>query len=199
VQRKTKQGLESHVGINYLAHYLLTRLLLPKLVQAAKTSKAKSRIVNVSSMGYAWVQEAKFQEAFYGTNEGYETNLFYGYSKLFQIYDAVTLNAGEHGEHVLAMSLHPGLVKTEIARELSKNETEEIFSDPNTKTPEEGAKSAVLCATASLEALGVAPGKVLYFYDEEGGEMKVMKLARNLEKAKELAIWSEQAIQQAKL
>lgn len=44
----TADGYESHFATNYLGHFLLTHLLLPKLKAAGKEGK-NARIVNVSS------------------------------------------------------------------------------------------------------------------------------------------------------
>lgn len=46
--KKTEDGFESQLAVNYLGHFLLTHLLLPQL-KAAGTEGCKSRVVNVSS------------------------------------------------------------------------------------------------------------------------------------------------------
>lgn len=46
--KKTEDGFESHLAVNYLGHFLLTHLLLPQL-KAAGTDSSKARVVNVSS------------------------------------------------------------------------------------------------------------------------------------------------------
>lgn len=46
----TKDGFESVFAINYLGHFLLTHLLMPRLI-AAGTNGQSARIVNVSSAG----------------------------------------------------------------------------------------------------------------------------------------------------
>ena len=48
----TKDGFESVFAINYLGHFLLTHLLMPRLIAAGTSDKA-ARIVNVSSSGQA--------------------------------------------------------------------------------------------------------------------------------------------------
>lgn len=46
--RLTADGYESHFAINYLGHFMLTHLLLPKLRAAGQPGR-NARIVNVSS------------------------------------------------------------------------------------------------------------------------------------------------------
>ena len=48
----TKDGFESQFAVNYLGHFLLTHLLMPRLMAAGTDNKA-ARIVNVSSSGQA--------------------------------------------------------------------------------------------------------------------------------------------------
>ena len=45
---KTVDGIESQFGTNYIGHFLLTNLIMPKILAAGPGS----RIVNVSSVGY---------------------------------------------------------------------------------------------------------------------------------------------------
>ena len=44
----TKDGIEMQLGSNHIGHFLLTNLLMPKLLAAG----SGARIVNVSSFGY---------------------------------------------------------------------------------------------------------------------------------------------------
>lgn len=46
--KRTVDGFESQLAINYLGHFLLTHLLLPVL-KAAGSINQRARIVNVSS------------------------------------------------------------------------------------------------------------------------------------------------------
>lgn len=47
-QSRTVDGFEEHFGVNYLGHFLLTRLLLDTLVRSGRASRS-ARVVTVSS------------------------------------------------------------------------------------------------------------------------------------------------------
>ena len=44
----TSEGIELQFGVNHIGHFLLTSLLLPKILAASKGA----RVINVSSFGY---------------------------------------------------------------------------------------------------------------------------------------------------
>ena len=46
--KKSKDGIEMQFAANHIGHFLLTNLLMPKILAAGKGA----RIVNVSSFGY---------------------------------------------------------------------------------------------------------------------------------------------------
>lgn len=48
----TKDGFESHFQVNYLSHFLLTNLLLPRMISTAKNTNLTGKIVNVSSCAH---------------------------------------------------------------------------------------------------------------------------------------------------
>lgn len=47
-QSRTVDGFEEHFGVNYLGHFLLTRLLLDTLVRSGRAGRS-ARVVTVSS------------------------------------------------------------------------------------------------------------------------------------------------------
>lgn len=49
----TKEGYESHFGINYVGHALLIKLLMPIVLRTAEVSSRRPRVVVVSSEGWA--------------------------------------------------------------------------------------------------------------------------------------------------
>jgi NAD(P)-dependent dehydrogenase (short-subunit alcohol dehydrogenase family) len=91
-------GYELRFQVNYLAHYLLTRLLLPVLERSAP-----ARIVNVSSAGQAPID---FDDVM--LERRYEGYLAYCRSKLAQIMFTVDLAEELVDRDVTANALHPG-------------------------------------------------------------------------------------------
>jgi NAD(P)-dependent dehydrogenase (short-subunit alcohol dehydrogenase family) len=91
-------GYELRFQVNYLAHYLLTRLLLPLLERSAP-----ARIVNVSSAGQAPID---FDDVM--LERHYEGYLAYCRSKLAQIMFTVDLADELVDRGVTANALHPG-------------------------------------------------------------------------------------------
>lgn len=91
-------GYELRFQVNYLAHYLLTRLLLPVLERSAP-----ARIVNVSSAGQAPID---FDDVM--LERRYEGYLAYCRSKLAQIMSTIDLADELAGRGVTVNALHPG-------------------------------------------------------------------------------------------
>ncbi|MEG3594500.1 MAG: SDR family NAD(P)-dependent oxidoreductase [Chloroflexota bacterium] len=106
---KDKIGIEKTFSVNYLGHYLLTRLLLPNLMNAPK-----SIIVNVTSVAY--------KSGSLNLDELRSPNITakdaYTRSKLAQVLFTQTLAKKLNGSTVSVNCLHPGLIGTNL---LSKN------------------------------------------------------------------------------
>lgn len=48
--KKTEDGFEAQMAVNYLGHFLLSHLLFPLLIEGSRNNEGKNvRIVNVSS------------------------------------------------------------------------------------------------------------------------------------------------------
>ncbi|WJZ82063.1 hypothetical protein VitviT2T_001855 [Vitis vinifera] len=50
----SEDGIEMTFATNYLGHFLLTKLLLNKMIETAKKTGVQGRIVNVSSTIHSW-------------------------------------------------------------------------------------------------------------------------------------------------
>lgn len=114
---ETKQGFEIQFQTNFLAHFLLTRLLLPTILSTAKSSpRGTVRIVNVSSDGHSKLAPKEgiiFEDRCRAKEVSPWTR--YGMSKLANILHTKEL-AKRYGRTggVLAICLHPGTVKTYV-------------------------------------------------------------------------------------
>lgn len=148
---KTKDGFESHFGTNHLGHFLLTNLLLNKLISA------KGRIVAVSSQLYTGgkipFEDLDFVKMPYSRRQAYSN------SKLANILFINELNNKVKGTGVDVFSVSPGLVRTDAGRHFKGLEQAiwgvELFLFG--KTPAQGAQTLVMAAVSpSLAGKGGA-------------------------------------------
>ena len=102
----TEDGFEKTIGTNYLGPYLLTRLLLPLLLQTPA-----SRIVNVGSAAHF---SGQLDLNNLNKNRGFFGFPAYASSKLALVFFTQELAARLHGKNVTANSIHPGHVTTNI-------------------------------------------------------------------------------------
>ncbi|CAH8654634.1 unnamed protein product [Schistosoma intercalatum] len=109
----TEDGFEMTMGVNYFGPFLLTELLLPLLKNAAP-----SRIINVSSALHKDGRILKPDLQY--SKENYNAMKAYSVSKLANVIHTIELNERLKDSGVVAVSLHPGTVKTEVLRDLRK-------------------------------------------------------------------------------
>lgn len=96
-RKLSADGHEMHFAVNYLSGFLLTRLLLPRIV-----SSSPSRIVNVSSGAQTPIQ---FDDVM--LERGYSDSRGYAQSKLAQVMFTIDLAAELAGKSVTVTALHP--------------------------------------------------------------------------------------------
>ncbi len=109
-RKMSPDGHEMHFAINYLAHYLLTKELLP-LVGAS----APARIINVSSGSQAPID---FEDPMMA--RGYNGGRGYAQSKLAQIMMTIDMAPALERQGVTTYSLHPATtMATTMARALN--------------------------------------------------------------------------------
>lgn len=108
---ETVQGHELVFGTNHLGHFLLTDLLLDQL-----RASGAGRIVNVASFGHA-AAVGGIQWWDIDRHARFDEWRVYGDSKLANILHAEALARRLEGTGVVANSLHPGSVRTSLARD----------------------------------------------------------------------------------
>ncbi|MGH7622863.1 MAG: SDR family oxidoreductase, partial [Gemmatimonadaceae bacterium] len=140
-------GFEKTFAVNHLAHFLLTRELMPLL-----RAGAPSRIVNVASAAEAH-GPMKFDDL--QSERNYRGFTAYGMSKLANVLFTYELAARLEGTRVTANCLHPGTVATDLLRQIPRW----LFAllSPFMVTPEKGAETVVYLA-ASPQVEGVSGG-----------------------------------------
>ncbi|XP_063709711.1 dehydrogenase/reductase SDR family member on chromosome X [Culicoides brevitarsis] len=141
--KRTEDGFESQLAVNYLGHFLLTHLLLPQL-KAAGTEKCCARIVNVSSCVYQ-LGEIKWSDI--NSEKSYYPADAYSQSKLAQMFFSRHLEAKlkESGAHVHSYAVHPGVVNTDLFN-ITGMSAIPWFRAFFFKTPEQGSRTVVYAA-----------------------------------------------------
>lgn len=136
----TKQGYELTFGVNHLGHFLLTQLLLPKLL-----SQPGSRVVNVSSKAHYDASGIDFGEL-RRPGKGFGALHAYSVSKLANVLHAKSLAARYAGQGLHAYSLHPGVVASDVWRQVPQ--PFRWLLRRRMISNEEGAKTTLYCATS---------------------------------------------------
>lgn len=173
----TKDGYEIQVGTNHIGHALFTQLLMPKVLVAATTPGADTRIVVVSSRASLSpglskgipLDELKTDMANAGMLKKY------AYSKLANAYFAQSLALQYPSVTVTAP--HPGVVFTEIWGKVTAvpSFVSNILSSivrTFALTAEQGAQNSLWCAFGA----GVESGK---YYEPIGKEVANAGIHKN--------------------
>jgi NAD(P)-dependent dehydrogenase (short-subunit alcohol dehydrogenase family) len=152
-REETVDGYEKVFAVNHLAPYLLTRLLLDRVV-----ASAPARIINVASDAHTF---GAMEPDDYMSSGRYRPLKVYGRSKLANILFTVELAVRLEGTGVTANCLHPGFVSTGLARD---NKLGVLFMKvarlfPGVKGPSDGASTTVFLASQDVQESGA------YFVD----------------------------------
>ncbi|KAK0713231.1 short-chain dehydrogenase/reductase [Lasiosphaeria miniovina] len=152
----TADGYEDQFGTNHMGHALLTKLLTPLLLQtAATTPNPDVRVVVVSSDGHAMAPPPGILFDSLKSTQAAELNTVarYGQSKLANILFARELARRFPGQ-LRAAAVHPGLVSTNLAHNLSARYLAirllvlPVANALLTVSTETGARSQLWAATA---------------------------------------------------
>ena len=134
----TKEGIETQFAVNYIAPFLLSRLLLDLLKKSSP-----SRIVNTSSVAHT--SGNLNVDDFQGLNGKYAFRGMRTYcnSKLALTIDTVELAKELEGTGVTCNAVHPGGVNTNIARDFIPKFMQPLKAYMLRLSPKEGANPII--------------------------------------------------------
>ncbi|KAI4315562.1 hypothetical protein L6164_028358 [Bauhinia variegata] len=188
----SKDGFEMTFATNYLGHFLLTKLLLKKMVETAKESRIQGRIVNVSSSIHGWFSGdvIPYLDLITRNKSQYDATRAYALSKLANVLHTkhLALLLQQTQADVTVNCVHPGIVRTRLTREREGLLTDLVFflGSKLLKTIPQAA--ATTCYVATHPRLLNVSGK--YFAD--CNEASNSKLGSNSTQAARL--WSASQI-----
>ncbi|MFT3923800.1 MAG: SDR family NAD(P)-dependent oxidoreductase [Myxococcales bacterium] len=141
VRGRTSSGFESAFGVNHVGHFLLTRLLLDRLL-----ASAPARIVNVGSRAHRRVQGIDFARVTEPTRS--LTGIHeYNVSKLANLLFSAELGRRLAGTGVHTYALHPGVVDTPFWRAVPAV-VRPLLKLRGMISPEAGARTLLHCVGA---------------------------------------------------
>jgi retinol dehydrogenase-14 len=157
-REETVDGFEKVFAVNHLAPYLLTRLLLDRIV-----GSAPARIVNVSSDAHTF---GELDPDDYMSTRSYKPLKVYGRSKLANILFTVELAQRLEGAGVTVNCVHPGFVSTSLGRDNKLGVLFVKLASPFIKKPADGAETTLMLACDEVAENGE------YFADKKVGKAK---------------------------
>ena len=149
-QMLTNNGWDLQFAVNHIGHFILTKGLLPSLLQSNE-----SRVVTLSSTGHK-LSGIRWDDIHFEND--YDKWQSYGQSKTAASLLAIELDSRMKNEGIRALSVHPGGIFTPLQRHLQKeemialgwlNEDGELseMAAAGFKSATQGASTTLWCAT----------------------------------------------------
>jgi len=181
IQGQTEEGFELAFGVNHMGHFLLTKLLLPRI-----KASGGGRIVNVASRAHYRAKGLDWSRV-NGTTRSFTAVEEYNTSKLANVLFTKELARQLKGSNVTTYSLHPGVVGSSIWKRVpwGIRHLMKLFMISN----EEGALTTLHCA------LSPQAGKESGLYYDKRQPREPSKAAQDDALAKELWEKSEKWVQ----
>ncbi|XP_071723679.1 short-chain dehydrogenase TIC 32 B, chloroplastic-like [Rutidosis leptorrhynchoides] len=127
----SEDKIEMTFATNYLGHFLLTEMVLEKMIETTEKSGIEGRIINLSSMIHTWVNTDSFcfNRLINPKTKSYNGTRAYAQSKLATILHAKELarQLKERNARVSINAVHPGIIKTGIIRAHKGFFTDSLF------------------------------------------------------------------------
>jgi len=180
-QALTREGFDLTYATNHIGPFLLTQLLLPRLLESPA-----ARIVNVASAAHLRVRDIPWSVLERRTVPGRSGFLDYAITKLMNVLHARELARRLTGTRVTAYAVHPGGVATNIWRSLPG--PVQWLLKHFLLSNEQGARTPLYCATSP----DIASGTGRYY--DKCREAKPNPLANDAGLARELWVRTEAAV-----
>ena len=135
----TRDGFELQFGTNHVGHHAFTRLLLPGMASGG-------RVVTVASEAHRFGDFGDFDDLNYESKRTYSPWGAYGQSKLANVLFAKALDDRLKGEDtdILSVSLHPGVVATNLWRSTGPKLLQGVLKDAiGDRNIEQGAATSM--------------------------------------------------------
>ena len=129
---ETADGFEMQLGTNHIGHFLLTVLLAPAIVAAAP-----SRVVTLSS-GAHGICDVDLDDPWFERRE-YQAWDAYGQAKSANALFALELQRRLGPKGVTSLSVHPGMIMTELGRHLTPELMEQMQTRAEDRAEQAGA------------------------------------------------------------
>lgn len=135
----TRDGFEMAFGVNHIGHFLLTQLLRERLL-----ASAPARVVTVASRAHQWAPGLDW-DALRQPTRSLTGIREYMVSKLANVLFSAELGRQLAGSGVSTYAVHPGVVDTEIWRQVPRL-LRPLLKLRGLRDPEQGAQTTLYCA-----------------------------------------------------
>lgn len=154
----SEDGFEMQFQANHLGHFLLTNLLLDRVI-----ASAPARVIVLSSTGHNYARTGLNFDDLQWEGRRYRGSSVYGATKLMNIYFAHELSRRLAGTRVAANAVHPGFVRSQFAMSGDTRwmRIGVLIASPFARSVHRGAQTVVWLA-ASPDAERETGG---YFFD----------------------------------
>ena len=126
---QTVDGFETQFGTNHLGHFVFVNRIAPLI-------RAGGRLINLASSGHRFSNVDLDDPNFERTP--YEPFVAYGRSKTANILFAVAFDQRHRQRGVRAAAVHPGGIKTELARHMDEGHLQGMIDQINAQLAAEG-------------------------------------------------------------
>lgn len=148
--QRTEDGFEQQIGVNHFGHAYLTRLLLPFMHKQDSTGRIAVLASSAHDKGKPNNSDLNFKK----DPSKYRAWDAYGKSKSANILYAKALAAKLQGTKLTAVSIHPGIIQTNLWRQSFFNRM--IGSVITSKTIPQGAATTVYaCVCPKIDTEGM--------------------------------------------